>query len=310
SSPAPIPFIGPPTAAHTDPVHVEPPAHPVATPPGPAQAEAAHPEPAAPPPEAPATSQPSAEPLFTWPTIPERGLFSVLMLLVGALLAATAAELAQRVRSDLRPRGLLPSLAALTHTVGRATAVLLVLGAVAAVLPQGLRPVLPWVAVAGALALGWSLRDVLPDVVAWAFLSAEGRIEPGLWVRGDGFEGRVESLALRATWVVDTRGARTSIPNRLLLRHPVRATLDRWPEAEVCVHLPEAGPAVARAALREAALLSPWLAPEGQPEIGQDPGDVSRWTVRVRVLDGRYRDRFEGTFPERVRDVLAARRSR
>ncbi|MEQ1506941.1 MAG: mechanosensitive ion channel domain-containing protein, partial [Myxococcota bacterium] len=158
--------------------------------------------------------------------------------------------------------------------------------------------------------VGWSARDVLPDLVAWTFLAAEGRIRAGTWVQGDGFEGIVDALRPRATWIVDPRGHHLSVPNRRLLRAPVRADRSRHPEVELSIRVSGVSPMVARAALREAILLSPWLAPQPQPEIGWDPIDPDRWTARVRIVDLRFRDRFVGAVQERLQEVLDDRRNR
>ena len=243
------------------------------------------------------------------PTIRRRGTGAALGLFLFALLMRGVASTARSVRTTLRATGWLPSLATAVEITGRALFVVGGLGGVVALIPKGLAPILPFVAVAGAIALGWSLIFALPDLIAWAFVATEGRVRRGTWIEGDGFEGRVEAVTLRTIWVVDPRGARTSVPNRVLLKQPFRATTEQWPEALVRIRLPAATIA-GRSVLREAALLSPWIAPEGEPEIGQDPADGEAWSVRVRLLDGRYRDRFEGTFPERVADVLAARRQR
>lgn len=243
------------------------------------------------------------------PTIRRRGPGAALGFALLAMLSAGVAGAALTVRRGLRSTGALPSIATALATLGRGLSGLLGLAAVVALIPQGLVPALPWIAVAGAVALGWSLRDALPDLVAWASLSTEGRVRRGMWIRGDGFEGRVDAVTLRTTWIVDARGDRTSVPNHLLVNQPLQTTIEPWPEASVHVHLPQLDSRIARAVLREAALLTPWLAPAGAPEIGQDPNDQSRWSVRVRLLEGQFRDRFEGTFPERVADVLRSHRS-
>ncbi len=243
------------------------------------------------------------------PTIRRRGPGAAFGFVLLAILSAGVAGAASAVRGGLRSSGALPSIATALATVGRGLSGLLILAAIVALVPQGLVPALPWIAVAGSVALGWSLRDALPDLVAWASLSTEGRVRRGMWIRGSGFEGRVDAVTLRTTWIVDVRGDRTSVPNHLLVNQPLQTTIEPWPEAEVHVHLPRIDSRLARLALREAAMLTPWLAPVGEPEIGQAPDDQTRWSVRVRLLEGRFRDRFEGTFPERVADVLAAHRS-
>jgi hypothetical protein len=97
-----------------------------------------------------------------------------------------------------------------------------------------------------------------------------------------------------------------TVPNRLLLDRAVTADERRWPEVRVQLSLPGVAPERAREALREATRLSPWVAPGALPELAVDPTEATRWTVRVRLLEGGYADRFAGAFPEHVREVLSA----
>jgi hypothetical protein len=238
------------------------------------------------------------------PDLPRRGLWQALGLGALAMFASVVGQASRKVSAGLLPRGLFPRLLRGLEVVCRATLLISVVGVALAMVPERLAPAIPWLAIALALALGWSARDVLPDLVAWTFLAAEGRIHAGTWVRGADFEGVVESVRPRVTSIVDARSQRISVPNRLLVGAAVRTDPRRHPQIELALRLPDVDSGVARQALCEAVLLSPWLAPGVRPEIGVDPNDPGLWRMRVRLLDLRFRDRFEGTFPERVREVL------
>jgi hypothetical protein len=57
--------------------------------------------------------------------------------------------------------------------------------------------------------------------------------------------------------------------------------------------------------LREAALLSPWIAPHPAVDVAWDPADPTRWTLRVRLLEGGFAEPFRGALRERLHELLA-----
>lgn len=235
------------------------------------------------------------------PELPMRGLRNGLALLLLALASVLMANLARRARAPLLPDGVLPTTLRLVETVSRLLVVFFVLGVLAAWLPASIAPGLPWVVVAIAVAVGWSARDVLPDLVGWLFISLEGNVRPGQWLSVDGRRGRVERVGMRATRLRDHLGNVLLMPNRALVRGPITADVG-WPTIEVRLRLdPAHGPARIRSALREAAELSPWVAP-CEPEVYRE-GEA--WVVRLDLLDGTFADRLEGTLAERVEEILA-----
>lgn len=234
------------------------------------------------------------------PVLPMRGLTNGLALLLLALASGLMARVARNAREPLLPDGILPTFLRLMETGARLLVVFFGLGVVAAWLPASLAPGLPWVVVAIAVAVGWSARDVLPDLVGWVFISLEGQLRAGQWLEVDGRRGRVERVGMRATRLRDHLDNILLIPNRHLVRAPVTADVG-WPTIEVRLRLdPEHGPARIRAALREAVELSPWAAP-CEPEVYRD-GEA--WVVRLDLLDGTFADRVEGTLAERVEEIL------
>jgi hypothetical protein len=302
--PRPAPAPAPPVDEPVGPPLPEPPA------PRPAPAPAPSPDPSpgpSPAPFEPAWWSPPTGLGDLLPDPPSRGLRPAVMFGLLALVSSLAVPAGRSAADGLLPNGVFPRALRWLEVAARILTVVAVIGLALALIPERLAPAVPWMAVAAAAALGWSARDVLPDLVAWVFLAAEGRLRAGTWVEGDGFEGRVSSLRPRATWVVDPRGRFVWVPNRRLIGDAVR-TDGAHPEAIVTVAAPDGVAAEdTRRALREAVLLSPWVAPGARPEIAWDSAAPGRWTVRVRLLDLRFRDRFAGTLPERVQEVLEGR---
>lgn len=234
------------------------------------------------------------------PGMPLRGLKATLLLAVLALLLLSGELSLRLVSRRLAPQGLLPRAAETTRVVLRVLLVAVVLGLGASLLPGYLAPALPIFLVALAVALGWSSRDLLPDLVAGLVIVAERRIRPGYRLTVGDKVGVVESVGLRATWLRDGAGRRLALPNRSLVSGAVAADDQRWPLIEARVHvMPGTDPGTTRTILAEAALLSPWVAPEGEITAlpSRDPG---QWRVRARLLEARFAERFEAALQEEV----------
>jgi len=244
-------------------------------------------------------------PVLPW--LPMRGFWAGVFLSLLALTFGGLAVVARPLRHRLAATGLLPTAVDIGESVLRVLALFFGLGALAAWIPGNLAPLLPWVMVFGAAAAGWSLRDVAPDLMAWMAVTTEGRIRVGRWLEVDGFAGRVESVGLRCIVLHDLSGREITVPNRQLIRHPVEGDLSPWPLVEVELVLPVHPASKTRRALREAVLLSPWIAPGGQPEISGDTHGDGRWRIRTRLIDGRFAPSFRGTLRERVLEVLDRR---
>jgi Mechanosensitive ion channel len=232
------------------------------------------------------------------------GLLLVLAALIGAALLTAVAAAARSAAGALRPEGLLPAALRGIEVGSRAAALIAVAWAGIVLLPDGLRALVPWVGGAMALAVGWSARDVLQDWIAWGFLASEGHLRPGAWVRGETFEGVVRALRPRVLWIVDERGTLAAVPNRLVARSVLQFDADGHPEVSVELDLPGVAPATARRVLEEAAWLSPWLAPGTAVRITSGGPGPERWAVRLRIVELACRDRFLGTFRERVGESL------
>ncbi len=235
--------------------------------------------------------------------IPDQSPGRALLFLLVMAVSAVASSVARRTGTRLRP-GAITSLLRVADTAGRILLVLAGVGFVIQLVPAPLLPALPWAVLAASLALGWSLRDALPDLVAWTQLSAEGSVHRGQWVRGLGFTGRIERIGLRATWLADDRGQLVAVPNRLLVQGTVRTDKARWYVTEVDLDLPDVDPTKARHAIERACMLSPWVAPTATVDVRWDPVSPSRWSLRVQLLEGGFADPFRGALRERVEELL------
>jgi small-conductance mechanosensitive channel len=232
-----------------------------------------------------------------WPVLGMVAVFLVALLLVSFL---------RRLRDELPTQGIVPATVATLHVVLQVFALLTAAGVVGRLLPPALEPAVPWALVAVAVAIGWSSRDVLPDLVAAAVITFERRLRPGTWMSLGELEGLVERRGLRAVWVRDAHGNRVAIPNRRMLSSEVAMQEVHGPVYEVKIRV-ESGrpPREVRRALVEAAITSPWVRSNDKPTARQDGEDPRVWHVRAQLLEMRFASRFEGDLLERAEDVLA-----
>jgi small-conductance mechanosensitive channel len=239
------------------------------------------------------------------PRVRARGMGTAIGLgMLAAVFAAGAAGL-RRLNHRLRPTGILPTGVRTIEVLLRLAIVFFGLGAIGALVPASIAPVLPIVVMAGAVAVGWSARDIAQDLIAGVFIAVEGQLRAGYWVSGERYSGSVEALGLRVTWLRDVHGRRIVVPNRVLLAQPLVTDDKPWPRIQFRVRLAVDEPIRdVRKALEEAILLSPWVAPEPEMEVHPDAMDATVWHVAVRVLDSRYAHRFQGLLRERVEEIL------
>lgn len=279
---------------------------------------AAEPAPVAPatvPPNGRAPGVPQAPPLMIQspfhdlvPGAGARGIRAALGFGLAAALFGLLAAVLQQLGRRLRPSGVLPTTLRVFELVARTLVAIFGLGVVSAMVPAFLAPAIPVVILAGAVAVGWSARDVIADLIAGLFMGVEGQLRAGYWIQGERYAGTVETIGLRVTWLRDVHGRRIIVPNRVLLAQPLVADDSPWPRIQFTVSLPDGTPSIVRSALDEAILLSPWVAPDADIEVHPDATKPGLWQVSVRLLDGKYADRFQGNLRERVEEILAASR--
>ncbi|MBN2799712.1 MAG: mechanosensitive ion channel [Deltaproteobacteria bacterium] len=235
------------------------------------------------------------------PGIPWRGARAGFAFVALMLALIGGDQLLGRLSHRLTPYGLLPALHGTSRAALRLVAMGAGLAAISAFLPRSLAPALPFLIVTVAVALGWSARDLLPDLVAGFILLVERRVRPRRWLQIRGHAGIVEHIGLRATWLRDASGRTIAIPNRDLLSQPLEADPLRWPAVEVLVH----SPVQSRRLIQETALSLPWVASEGTVYVisGEQPEE---WRVRIRLIEAAYTERFRGALQELL-DEQAAR---
>ena len=268
--------------------------------------------PAAPPQPAPADEKGAVQRLWERlgsavsifvPTARLWSLTDPLLLLALIALAWLTSVGASRARGYFAAQGLLPGLLNFLHIAGRTVALALTVIIVVRASPDWVRPALPWVLLAAAAAVGWSARDVLPDLLAGAVMLAERRVRPGVWLEGPGYVGTVERLGLRATWLVDALGQRTAVPNRKLLTGPITLAPASGTLHESRVRLDAAADS-ARRAIASAVVASPWVVLGARPDVFQDGDDPARWVVRVRLRRRADAAAFDGELRARAEAML------
>jgi hypothetical protein len=227
-----------------------------------------------------------------------------------ALLALLAFGLG-RLRTRLPRTGLLPRASSLAHLLARVSLFLGIVVVASHLVPAEMMPVVFMVMLAMAAAVGWSLRDFLPDVIAGVVLLFESRMRPGVWVSGDGFSGFVERVGIRATWLRDVYGHREAVPNHRVVSSTLvlESAADAMQEVRLRIDRP-ASAAETRTAIYDATLASPWILSHPAPVVLRDPRDENTWLVRAKLLHQKYAGRFEGELLERTEEMLDVRSER
>ena len=248
------------------------------------------------------------------PQTPEPSLSRALLAALSAvLLLLLARGLERGPLTRLPSRGALPLGLRGGIVALRLGVLTLMLLAGLLVLPRSIAPAQAYVFVALALAVGWTSRHVLVDFLAGVVLVIEHRLTPGSRVRVAMPEGKlvgvVESVGIRFVRVSSDQGDDVAVPNRLFLDKVVTRDNDHFIPVEVRLHVPfEHDARTVRRKLEELALLSPWLAPIGSPEIHRDTDLRDVWIVRARLVNAQHALAFRGTMVELADEVLGARR--
>ncbi len=236
----------------------------------------------------------------------DRSLGGLLGLILGLAFAVFLTVLLRRTRERLAARGLLPSLFAFLHLAARLLVIAICVAFVVRFLPPRLSLVVLLVFAGVALAIGWSTRDFLPDLMAGIMLVFERRIRPGMWLAGPGFAGQVERVGFRAAVLRDAHGCEVNVPNRALVTAPLSSDAHREREHDVTLRIDEETPAkIVRQCIVDAVLSSPWVAPGHRPLVFRDPDEPWLWRVRARLLKPQFGVRFEGELLERTEAALA-----
>jgi len=238
-------------------------------------------------------------PRFTDPPSDALG-FIFLALGVGLL-----ASFSDRLQARLPERGLLPSLFLFTSGFGRLLAALLVITAVLVGATGTWLNVVPYILVGAGLALGWSVRDTIRDIVAGGVLAVESSMEVGDRIRFGEIEGVISALGPRSARVIDDKGHTVSVPNRLLMERSVAVDVNPFAHVDVLIHVPPGVPAdQIHQVLTELALLSPYLAPAHDPHVYRDPSAPDVWILEARLVSPLYSRDFRGAMVELAEETL------
>ena len=240
------------------------------------------------------------------PALPRADQGSTGSLAIAFLILAFIVFVQRRFRGRLPNTGLVPFAVSALEFLVHVLLFVIGLMIVSRFVPGWLNPTLRWVLLAAAAALGWSVRDLLPDLIGGVVVYLERRIKPNVWISGPGYSGIVETKGLRALWVRDAHGHLLSIPYRNLLSQPTQTDDGIGIGHEVILRLSTEAPSAAvRQAVNDAILASPWVPPSVQPQVLRDASDPDCWRVRCRLLEPSHALHFEGELIERVEDILA-----
>jgi small-conductance mechanosensitive channel len=235
--------------------------------------------------------------------IPVEG--SVPQNLLVALLALIFSQAAASPLKSLESSGLFPFVLRIGVFGGRLVAAMAFLAAFFTLLPESLRPAVPWVLVAAGVALGWSARDMLRDLLAAVVLLVERRIRPGIRLRTQDHSGVVSRMGFRAVYLESDEGAELGVPNRVFLSRAYE--LDTDPHLPIEIRLRIRSPKSTdqiRESLIEMALFSPFLAPGHRPEAVRDPEEAGMWLLKCRLLSSQFIKAFEGALEEQIETSL------
>jgi hypothetical protein len=150
----------------------------------------------------------------------------------------------------------------------------------------------------------------LRNLMAGVAVAFEDRMDYGDAIRVGPYEGTVQEFGLRAVEIRGNDGRRHEIPNFKLVDESV-SNLARGGDSisEVTLPIPE-GISVeeARAAGREAALVSPFASPHREPEIYIEANEAADTapTLHVRgyAFDGAHQERYESDVTTRLFELL------
>lgn len=240
------------------------------------------------------------------PGIPMGSVGPLGLLALLALLALLTTSI-ERLRGRLLRDGWLPTLLSFVQVSARLLALLVGLALVVQVVPANVRWVVYFSLMASGAALGWSTRDVMPDIIAGVVIAFERRIRRGMWIRSSEFAGVVERIGLRSSWLRDSKGHRVAVPNRMLTQSPIVSDEEGDSLQEVVLRVSSGASATdVRRALHDAVLASPWTTPDCEPQVLRDPLDPELWQVRARLLSASFASAFQGQLLERAEANLAA----
>jgi small-conductance mechanosensitive channel len=231
--------------------------------------------------------------------VPTNG--SVLQNLFVAFVALLFSQAAASPLKALESSGLFPFVLRLSVFGGRLVAAMAFVASFFLLMPVSLVPAVPWVLVAAGVALGWSARDMLRDLLAASVLLLERRIRPGVRLKTDHHSGIVTRMGFRAVFIDSDSGVELGLPNRIFLSQSY--SLDEDPHLPMEIRLrirSKKSTDHIRDALIEMALFSPFIAPGHRPEAVRDSENSEIWLLKCRLLSTEFLNAFEGAIEEQI----------
>lgn len=239
------------------------------------------------------------------PRPPKPNLLRALLLLLATLACVGLANLAERPLGRLAAHGFLPGSLKIAVVVCRSGALLVAFLGLLHMVPAAWSPAVAYVLVGTALAVGWSVREVVQDVLVGLIFTLERSFRAGQRLSFGGVTGTLTRMTFRVTWLRTDEGADIAIPNRTLTSATLELDPEPYAPVSVLLLVPPCRPSVeARNTIRELVLLNPYLAPGEDPQVFRQADDPQRWRVKARLLDARYADRFRGTMVDLVEEVF------
>jgi small-conductance mechanosensitive channel len=230
---------------------------------------------------------------------------SILQNLGVALLALLISQGAATPLKALESSGLFPFVLRLGVFGGRLVAAMAFVATFFLLLPESLLPAVPWVLVAAGVALGWSARDLLRDLLAASVLLLERRIRPGVRLKTEDQAGVVTRMGFRAVFIASDSGGELGLPNRIFLSRSYALDDDPHLPMEIKLRIQSAQSTdQIRDALVEMALFSPFIAPGHRPEAVRDPENAAIWLLKCRLLSSDFVKAFEGALEEQIEASL------
>jgi hypothetical protein len=241
------------------------------------------------------------------PRPPKPDLLRAVLLLLAVMGCVGLANLAERPLRHLAARGMLPSALKLVVVACRSGALLVAFLGLLHLVPRAWSPAVAYVLVGTALAVGWSVREVVQDVLVGLIFILERSFRTGQRLRFEGVTGTLTRMTFRVTWLRTDEGADIAIPNRRLTGATLELDPEPYAPVSVLLLVPPCRSAVeARNTIRELVLLNPYLAPGEDPQVYRQADDPQRWRVKARLLDASYADRFRGTMVDLVEEVFGS----
>ncbi len=177
---------------------------------------------------------------------------------------------------------------------------------VLSIIPTWLAPSFFVAVAAAAAAIGWSVREIVPDVFASLWLVVERRVRPGVLVASGDVAGKVERVGLRSTRLRTVDGRRLVVPNREFLQRTWADASGGRPRCRAELKVPAGASADGvRSALTQAVLTSARTPLDPELRIARTFDDPDRWEVQCRVVELEDVELLRTELPERFARYLS-----